>query len=449
MPPAEPKSPPRLIKAFLTAGLLLAAACLTASMSAAEKLTWERVLERAAEGNPELEASRARISASKARYKAARGAYFPQLSAEAGYQRRSQDGGGGRRADSEEDVSDTFRSEGGSRSDYSTGLTLEQAVFSGFGDVARVAQAEAAIMGSEAELSKADADLTFSLKQALSDLIYSQSLGRLSRSIVQRRRDNRELVMLRYEGGREHKGSFLRSEAQLESAEFDEAQAVRQAATAARSLLTLMGVSGEESIETDGTLRAGAPPPAGSLEELAGATPQVAAAEAGILGAAAALRIARSPSYPSVTANGTFGRRDDQFFPDEEDWTAGVSVRVPLYTGGRITQEIRAAEQDMREARANRDAELLRSVRTLQEAYQSYVDAYERQRVQAAFVEAATLRSEIARSQYTSGLLTYENWDIIENDLITAERSALQSRRDAVVAEARWRQAKGEGEILQ
>ena len=37
----------------------------------------------------------------------------------------------------------------------------------------------------------------------------------------------------------------------------------------------------------------------------------------------------------------------------------------------------------------------------------------------------------IARGKYTTGLMTFEDWDLIENDLIAREKAALTTRRDA------------------
>ena len=60
-------------------------------------------------------------------------------------------------------------------------------------------------------------------------------------------------------------------------------------------------------------------------------------------------------------------------------------------------------------------------------------------------MKAAQVRAEIARSQYTSGLLAFEDWDLIENDLIENEKQALLARRTAARAAAAWDRALGKG----
>jgi outer membrane protein TolC len=81
----------------------------------------------------------------------------------------------------------------------------------------------------------------------------------------------------------------------------------------------------------------------------------------------------------------------------------------------------------------------------LEEAFAAHQDAAERVDVQENFYEAARVRAEIARSQYSSGLLSFDDWDIIENELISREKEILAARRDAARAEAAWESAQGAG----
>jgi outer membrane protein len=83
----------------------------------------------------------------------------------------------------------------------------------------------------------------------------------------------------------------------------------------------------------------------------------------------------------------------------------------------------------------------------LKQAYANYVQAVEQLNVNQAFVDAAQMRAEIARSQYNNGLIAFSDWNLIENDLIQRQKSYVQSQRDRVVAEAAWEQAQGKGVI--
>ena len=52
-----------------------------------------------------------------------------------------------------------------------------------------------------------------------------------------------------------------------------------------------------------------------------------------------------------------------------------------------------------------------------------------------------------SRNKYNNGLQSFEDWDGIENDLITRQKTSLLSSRQRIVAEANWEQAQGKGVI--
>jgi outer membrane protein TolC len=71
-------------------------------------------------------------------------------------------------------------------------------------------------------------------------------------------------------------------------------------------------------------------------------------------------------------------------------------------------------------------------------------DATELVSVQDKFLEAAQERSRIAEAQYSVGFITYDNWIIIEDNLVRSKTDFLDAQANAMIAEASWIQAKGE-----
>ena len=57
--------------------------------------------------------------------------------------------------------------------------------------------------------------------------------------------------------------------------------------------------------------------------------------------------------------------------------------------------------------------------------------------------EAEQLRAEISTTKYKQGLLEYEDWDIIESNLINQGKTHLQRRRTAELEQARWKNELG------
>ena len=64
--------------------------------------------------------------------------------------------------------------------------------------------------------------------------------------------------------------------------------------------------------------------------------------------------------------------------------------------------------------------------------------------VQRKFLQAAQERAKIAQAQYASGLVSFNEWIIIENELVNAQKSFLNVETTALIAQANWAQAKGE-----
>ncbi|HET6613408.1 MAG TPA: TolC family protein, partial [Kofleriaceae bacterium] len=70
----------------------------------------------------------------------------------------------------------------------------------------------------------------------------------------------------------------------------------------------------------------------------------------------AALKIARAERWPSIQIGADFGlvNYPDDLFPNFDDWrtnfSVGVFLVVPIFSGGRITGDIRAAQADVAEA---------------------------------------------------------------------------------------------------
>ena len=53
-------------------------------------------------------------------------------------------------------------------------------------------------------------------------------------------------------------------------------------------------------------------------------------------------------------------------------------------------------------------------------------------------------RSKIAEAQYSTGFITYDNWTIIEDNIVQSKKAYLNAQANALLAEAQWINAKGE-----
>ncbi len=394
-------------------------------------MTWETCVQEAATNNPELRAARANLKAAGFTAEGAYSGYLPQLSAGAAYT----------------DTSGSAASTTTSDTTYSTSVSLSQNLFAGFQDRAKIAQGAANRDATAASLAAAKAKLSQDLKSAFVGLKYAQENVTLTEDIMQRQKENLRLVELRFESGNENKGSYLLTKASLAQARYDNLQAQQDLVSAQAQLDRVLGRGETEGLEVRGDIPLTEPGKAPDFRQLAREVPDYQQAAAQQKSAAAGVTLARSGLYPSLNLSGSVGRVGDNWAPDESRRSVGLNLNIPLYSGGKDYYATKSAVSSLEAAASNTDSAEHQLLVKLKQAYASYVESAEKLKVDQAFLDAAMTRAEIARSQYNNGLISFSDWNLIENDLIQRQKSYVQSRRDRVVAEAAWEQALGKGVI--
>jgi outer membrane protein len=395
----------------------------------AEVLSWEDCVAEAARSQPDLSAARASLDAARARARGASAPFLPQLSAEAS---RGRSGGDG--------VS--------SSNSAGAALSLRQNLFSGSRDAAALKRAEWDAAGAEVSFDGARAAAGFALRAAFARMIHAQQNVLLASSIADRRAQNVRLIELRYQAGRENKGSFLRASAVHRQAAFEAAQASRALRTARRELARALGRPAFDVFEATGTLSAPLPPAEPpDVRVLAGSVPASRAADVQASVAVLSVVQSRADFLPDLSASGSLSRSGASWPPKKDRWSAGLNLSYPLFSGGRDAAALSAAKADLHRAEEDRRAVQDRSAQDLEDAFASYQDAVERVDVQRLSLEASEVRARIAQAQYASGLLSFEDWDRIEDELVSARKSKLNAERDAVLSWAAWERTQGKGPL--
>ncbi len=407
----------------LTAALLSPIPTRADSLAA---LTWEEARKMTGETNPALEAQREALEQARFNYQAARATYWPTISGSAGYTRSDSDG-----------------QDGGPSDRASMGLSAQYPLFSGFADRARVQQSEAALNRATADWIGAQADVSATLRRAFLRLLYAQERVTMAESIADRRSQNLDLVQLRFDSGSENRGSLLRTKAATSQAKSDLEQARRGVAVQQRELSNAMGQSDKDSWVVQGDWTSVEPETDPLWNELARATPSVRAAEASVESSKASVVIARGAIVPDLSLRGGIDRSGDDWPPDNDSWSIGATLSVPLFAGGQNINKLASANAALRQSEAQLQTAEQNALLDLKTAWTNLRDAQQRRTVQAEFLEASEVRAEIAREQYANGLLSFQNWDQIEDELIQSQQSLLSSDRDAAIAAAEWDRVRG------
>ncbi len=399
-----------------------------------EVLTWEAAVAETALHNTELQTAIHNLRSSTYQKKGARSTFFPQVSGALNYNYN--------------DIATTQPSGATTSSDgssYSASVNATENVFAGFGDVATIRQRAAEEKRARATLTAVKAKVSFDLHATFAGLLYAQKTLRLATDIFHRREENLNLLELRYENGKENKGSLLLSRAYLNQAQYEELLAKNNVKVAQADLAKVLGRDNAESLRITGSVPLSPPPVEPNLPLLATTTPEFRQAEAQKEGAKAAVKKAESAFYPRLDLSGSYGRSGDDWPLQTERWFGGVTLSIPFFNGGRDFYGAKSAAAEFQAAAATQET-VRRETRTqLEIAYTTYLESVAKLLADESFAEASLVRATIARERYNNGLLTFEDWDIIENELISRQKQVLQSERDRIVTEAAWKQAQGKG----
>lgn len=406
--------------------LAILAAAGVCAPAGAETLDWKMCVERANRDHPAVQAARSALVSAEADVVSSRATYLPDVDGSASHS----------------------RAHGSSSTDnYSYGVSASQRIYPGLTDQPEVARAKIRLDAARADLDATEATVRLELKSAYAELLYAQSFVALAETIAMRRQENVKLVKARFDAGREHRGSFLRGKAQSDQAAFELRQARRALKVAQRNLLNAMGQDTWAAVRVAQPLSVPRVPESVDLLRAADQSPEVRSAEADRGAAELGIVIARRVFHPTISASASASRSAKSWPPRTQsgEWTGNFSMSVPLFKGGSEKSDVRAAVADAeQQAAATRDVRQ-DVISTLESRMADLADAVENVSIRENFLEAAQMRAEIAQAQYTSGLLSFEDWDIIENDLITQQKSTLAAGRDATNAEARWEETIGRG----
>jgi outer membrane protein len=410
-------------------------------------LTWEDCLKFTIQGNPSLTAAHQDWMAAKETEKGTWSRYLPSLNATTSATRTGATNSNGGQVVSNGVILNSSRN---ASTNYQAALNFSQNIFNGLEDQARINQAEWQTKSAFWKYVAAKSSVSYSLKEAFMNLKYAQELEELSRSILERRESNYKLVSVRYETGRENKGSVLLAEAYLEQAKLDLIKARDSIKVYEATLKSLMGKEHLDSIRVSGEVPLPeVNPDLQNFESFAVETPEYNQAYATEMVSHENIKIARGSFLPDLNLTSTLSRQDESYFPDRdrERWSVGLTLTIPIFDGLRDLGTYRSNVETRSANESRKRSTLLNLIPKLRDALNQAKQSDLKYSIDTKFEKAASARAEIARKKYNNGLLTFEDWDIIESELITRQINLLQSKRDRVLRYSTWENLLGKGSI--
>jgi OMF family outer membrane factor len=397
---------------------------------AAERLTLEQALKAAEKASPDIQQARLRALEGEAQTLVVKSALGPQLSASAAisYQTSNLAGIG---------VSGPgFPSRVGPYRVFDTRPTLTQTVL----DMPLLSQYRAA--KERAGQWREDAS-TISERTRLAVIdVYLRALASDSRRRAAASRVETAAAVLQQvrdaeQAGTSSKLDVARALQRLETEQATLVLARRDRDSLITTLKRTIGLEQSIAVELDEFRAAPAEPPISTRHEMR-------ALEAKRRALVEDSRAAERQRWPRVQASGDFGVLGQDPANSVSTYTVGASVAIPLWTSGRIENEIKAAKLRLSQWEQEKHALELAISQEVAQAQIERDAALEALAVTARAAAAARETLELARLRYGAGLTT--NLDVItaQGNLAQTEEDEIRTRYDGLLASASLARARGD-----
>jgi len=416
--------------------VLITVLCGPGAAQAEDALSWSDCVKTAIKNHPDLVSAAERVKQSKAVKEITRSAYVPQVTGNAGAitnKNASLNSSGS-----------SSNSSGRKTTTYSYDMSAQQLLFDGFKTSFDLSTDQKNIEAARYFYDVTSSNVRLRLRSAFAGLLSAQEALKVNEEIAIRRKQNVELVKLRYEGGSEHKGSLMRAEADQAQALYSVDQAKRDIYLAQRQLSKELGLSRFIPAEAEGDFRVKEEDrERPDFDSIADGNPLLRQLIAEKEAARYGLRSAKAAFFPQIFMNYDLGNTNTKWPPDKNEWSFGSTMTIPIFDGGSRIATVDKSKallaQTLADERSGRDGVIL----TLADTWTKLQDAIENVGVQKKFLDAGKERSKIAEAEYSIGLLSFDNWTIIEDDYVRAKTDYLNAETNALLAEANWIQAKG------
>ncbi len=419
-----------------------------------EVITWEECAIYAHQNNPGLKSSLEAVNKSKAVTGVARSAYLPQISASAGVNTaKTIDKSKTYLSEkinwsANQFLEDQRKSNSTISNSFSYGVSGKQLIFDSMKTIYDIKAAERAADDTLLQYHIKSSQVRLELRTAFVKLLKAQESVDISKQIIEIRKKNYNLVKMRYQAGREHKGSLMSAEANLEQAKFNLKQAERNITAAQRSLLNSMGIYSYIDIKAQGTLTemnvARDKPDFNSIVKT---HPTVLSARKQREAAGYNEKSRIAGFMPVISATGSVDQSFSENLGNKNNnvnLKAGLSATMPLFTGGSNYYNLAQAKAQSRKLEADEAGTRDQVVTNLEQYWIGWQNAIDAVEVQRKYLAAVEERARITEAEYSMGLVVFDIWITIEDQLVQMKQNYLEARANRLLAEAQWIQAKGE-----
>ena len=319
-----------------------------------------------------------------------------------------------------------------------TGGRVESAVRAATFDVA----------AGEENVRDSEAAMLERVVAAYADLLFAQEAVEVARIGIERLDRQVDEAQSRFDMGEATRTDVAQLEAQRSSVVANLADAEAALASARAGYRAVVGEEPDE-------LAADVPPPSLLPADLASARASAEAANPRLLerlriadASDARIDRARAEGAPSVDLAGAYGRglreTGGDFRGYDSAASVGLTLRIPLLTGGLVASQVREAEATSRADRYAVEAAARETMRAVDTAWAALQAAGRREQASVDGLRAAQLALDGVRAEYEFGLRSTIDILLAEQSYRSAQLALARARSDLLIAQAALLRATGQ-----
>lgn len=399
-------------------------------------LSLEECIALALKYHPSLSAGQATVEAQKAKVEQALAAYYPQIDFKATYNTATSNYSGSRAPTYNWKFNDIF----------SMGPILNQLIYD-FGRTAHSVKINRENTdASRQDLMAARQNVILNVKETFYSVLQSLAIIDVAEETLTQNRQRLTQAEGFYQAGTRSKIDVTKAEVDLANADLALIRAKNSYLVARANLNNAMGLREGLAFAIDKRFDFVSKPI--FLEEILQSAydrrPEMLQIKARQRSQEAALQLARSARYPTISGNVSNTWRTDEV-PDEMawDWSLGAALTIPIFSGFSTQNRIAEAKALMRNLTAQEES-LRQNIRLeAEQAFLNFNEALERIAVTQKAMDQARENYELASGRYQVGIGQPLEINDAEVLLANARANHINALYDFKVAEARIEKTMG------
>lgn len=327
---------------------------------------------------------------------------------------------------------------GTTTSGITAGASMRQLLFDYNHTRDLVRQSTALTQSAQANLSRAQSDLVFQVKQAYYTYTQAQRLVSVNEQNVKNRQDHLTMAQARVKGGIGLPIDVVRAETAVSDAILSLNLAQNSASIAGVNLAQLMGLDprtpilvgeGNEAIMAMDDMNA-------LLKTAFARRPEILQAQATVQANQYAINAAKTTNAPVLTGTGGWTTKGANFPPKDSSLSLGLGVSWGVVDGGLTRGKVTEAQANLETAQANLQSTNLTVISDVSQAYLNEKTAEQRLVTANSEVTNAQEGVRLAQGRYNAGFGIFLDVLDAQTALVTAQTNQVNAQSSVNQARA-------------